>query len=82
MSHARPATPGSTVADCPPPRCDPHALTDAAELARRLYPGPVGRVLARDLESTRACGYMAPDGLTAELVEWLGDRAARLAGAR
>lgn len=66
----------STVAECPPPRCDPRALNAAAVLAWRLYPGPVGEVLADRLTAGASLGFLGPDGLTARLVEALGDEAA------
>jgi hypothetical protein len=72
----RPDLPGSTRAQCPPPRPDPHALNTAADQARRLYPGPVGEAAARWLETTRDLGWAGPDGLSARLVEALGDEAA------
>lgn len=73
----RPDLPGSTRAECPPPRPDPHALNVAAALARQLYPGPVGEVLSERLTSTLALGFLGPDGLSARLAEWLTDEAHR-----
>lgn len=57
--------------DPPPklPQDDRDALKAHADLARWLYPGPVGEWIARDLDAIAQFGYrFATPGLLAELL--------------
>ena len=71
MHHAPAVTPGpvpphpDTAPTAPPPRLDPHEkmrMRAAGYRAKQLYPGPVGKLIERELLVWEELGYRFDKG--------------------
>ncbi len=61
----------AVAATDPPPRMDHHdrsKIRTAAYRALKVYPGPIGDLISRELLAHEELGYMAPNGLSARLI--------------
>jgi hypothetical protein len=53
----------------------------AAKLARQLYPGPVGELVARELVSYAELGWLVPAGVVEQVTRHIEETATTVAGA-